>query len=163
MRWSKTRQLLEERLCKSLQGRVRYFTTRYRHAHDGQGRVCILVDGRERLNMPFIVEMEISMEAHRRHAFSEKSLRETFDEVESDFAYQGRFVPGEFGFAVEDYLQHSIDESLRSENPLVRMLAILDGRVGKRRLQKERETLWRQPEWLRYFYRLRLESENHTQ
>lgn len=162
MRWSKLCQILECRLCKSLQGRVRYFATRYCHAHDGQGRVCVLVDGKERLNLPFSVEVEKSTEAHRRCAHTEKSFREIFCEVEKDFAYEGRFEPGDFQEALVEYLQSSIGESLRSPNPLVRMFAIMDGRVGKRRLQVERETLWQQPEWLQFFYCLRLESGRDT-
>lgn len=33
-----------------------------------------------------------------------------------------------------DYLNYSIDEALRSERPVVRALAMLDKRLGKRRL-----------------------------
>ena len=52
--WAKTRKILEQDLlCNSLRGRVRYFATRYRNAHDGIGRVCVLVDEKEVINMPF--------------------------------------------------------------------------------------------------------------
>jgi len=36
---------------------------------------------------------------------------------------------------------------------------ILDRRTGKRTLEKLKPTVDEQPEWLRYFYQLRLESE----
>ena len=50
--------------------------------------------------------------------------------------------------------------SVTSEDPLVRLLAILDKRVGKRKLQKLIPTISSQPEWLREFYYIRMESEN---
>ena len=40
------------------------------------------------------------------------------------------------------------------------MFAILDRRVGKRTLEKLKDTLDEQPEWLKQFYILRIEAEN---
>lgn len=42
------------------------------------------------------------------------------------------------------------------------MLAILDRRVGKRRLEKIAEIIHEQPEWLQPIYRLRLDAEGKT-
>lgn len=39
------------------------------------------------------------------------------------------------------------------------MFAILDRRIGKRTLSDIKDSLDNQPEWLKIFYRLRLESE----
>lgn len=40
------------------------------------------------------------------------------------------------------------------------MLAILDRRVGKRRLIAMRERIKDEPEWIQKFYRLRMNAEN---
>ena len=61
--------------------------------------------------------------------------------------------------ALTAYRQQGVQTSLNGENPLVRMFAILDRRVGRRTLERERARLEEQPEWLRPFYRLRLEAE----
>ena len=46
--WSDIRKTHEQdRLAPSLRGRVQYFITRYREAHDDHGRVAIRVDGKE--------------------------------------------------------------------------------------------------------------------
>ncbi len=158
--WSKIRKILEEDfLCDSLKGRVRYFNTRYRHAHDGTGRICILVDGVEKLSMPLETEYKISAEVNKRKN-DFKSLHDWYEEVTEEFKENGIFQPFDFGHAIETYFLMGIEKSLLSEDYLVRLLTILDRRVGKRTLEKIKPTLNELPEWLRYFYLLRLDSEH---
>ena len=66
----------------------------------------------------------------------------------------------EFAEALCIYRKLNINESIISPNPIVRMFAVLDRRVGKRTLEKIKHDIQNQPKWLRYFYRLRLDSEN---
>ena len=128
--WAEMRQLLEEeRLCPALRGRVRYFATRYRHAHDSAGRGCILVDGVERLNMTQETEVWLSAQAGRRQGEFE-SLCECYAALAEETAQQGRFTPWDFGRAAEEYCISPIGASLSSPQPLVRLLAVLDRRVG---------------------------------
>lgn len=42
---------------------------------------------------------------------------------------------------------------------MIRLLAVLDRRVGKRTLEKLKDERMKQPEWLRFFYDLRLKAE----
>ena len=43
-KWSKVKKMLEDDcLCETLKGRVKFFNTRYRSAHDRAGRICIPV------------------------------------------------------------------------------------------------------------------------
>lgn len=58
------------------------------------------------------------------------------------------------------YLHSDIHTSLKSDEPFLRILAVLDRRTGKRRLRMlaEQKTLFI-PEWERKFYRLRFEAE----
>lgn len=160
-RWSKTRQMLEEEyLCEALRGRVRYFATRYRHAHDGRGRVSVLVDGKEVLNMHFATEYQANAAAHARWDNTrEEPLQTAIEAVEQSFAEEGRFAPGDFGAAVENYLQSDIAAALASPDLLVRMLAMMDRRVGRRTLMRQMQLIALQPPWLQGFYRLRLEAE----
>ena len=158
--WGEVRKLLEQDLlCESLKGRVRYFSTRYRKAHDQGGRVCILVDGEEVLSMPFETEYEVHFEVEKRRAGNDKSKFELGKEVADEFHGRGTYDPFEFGLALDEFLSNQIRESLHSSNWLVRMLAVLDRRIGKRSLITIKGELYSLPEWLRYFYRLRLESE----
>jgi len=159
--WAEVRKILEQDLmCDALKGRVRYFATRYRKAHDGYGRVCILVDKKEILDMPFTVEDRGYAEvSKRKNAGSDKSYAELHKEVEKEYNEQGLYYPGDFGFALDEFLSNSISESLEAEDWLVRMLAIMDRRVGKRTLKKIKPSVADLPEWLQYFYHLRIQSE----
>ena len=55
----------------------------------------------------------------------------------------------------------SIQDALKSEDYIIKTLAILDKRVGKRTLQKikEAEKYKNYPEWARQFYELRLKEK----
>ena len=160
--WGKVRKILEHDLmCASLKGRVRYFATRYRKAHDGYGRVCVLVDDKEIINMPFPIEDKVYEEVHnRKKRGSDKSYSELHKEVKKEHNDKGLYYPGDFGCALDEFLSNRIFESLESDDWLVRMLAIMDRRVGKRTLEKIKSSIVNLPEWLQYFYHLRFQSEN---
>ncbi len=70
---------------------------------------------------------------------------------------KGGFDQFAFYAAFYAYQNNSIEESLLSLDPVVRLFAIMDKRVGKRRLQSLDITS--QPGWLQMFYRLRLEAD----
>ena len=158
--WAEVRKVLEQDLlCDSLKGRVRYFTTRYRKAHDGIGRVCILVDEKEIINMPFSIQDERYAETDKRRKDEpNKSGYEIHEKVYDDFAKKGLYYPGDFGTALDEFFSIDIQEALSSNNYLVRMLAIMDRRTGKRTLEKIKPTISALPAWLQFFYNLRLES-----
>lgn len=148
--WSKIRKILEEdRLCPALRDRVQYFMTRYHDAHDDYGRFCVRVDGKEyvcgsvyqvRFKLPPVPWTELR--------------------AKSDAA--GIYHVWEFGDAINAYLDDlSIEDALTSDDLLVRMLAVLDRRVGKRRLPTIAAAMKNEPEWLQFFYRLRLEAEGY--
>jgi len=70
------------------------------------------------------------------------------------------YTDDEFCGALEVYRNQDIQYSIYSHNPIVRMFAILDRRIGKRTLQNLKTSVQDQPEWLRQFYLLRLNAEN---
>ena len=66
----------------------------------------------------------------------------------------------DFCEALAEYRNQDIKNSIQSDNPIVRMFAILDRRIGKRTLKSLKDSLVEQPEWLKPFYLLRFEAEN---
>jgi N12 class adenine-specific DNA methylase len=64
----------------------------------------------------------------------------------------------DFLSAVLEFRNLSIQDALKSEDYIIKILAILDKRVGKRTLEKikEAEEYKKHPEWVRQFYELRL-------
>jgi hypothetical protein len=137
--WSGIRKRLEQDLlCDKLKDRVKYFITRYRESHDeARSRFAVLVDNKQIINVGGYGCYPISI-----------------DEIN-----QGKFTTYNFSEVLDFYLHNPIENSISSENGLIRLLAILDRRVGKRTLLKQLEKLSDQPDWLKPFYTLRLEAE----
>lgn len=162
--WSAMRKKLEtENICDSLKGRVTYFATRYRKSHDEMGRVAVLLDGKEVLQSSWFEWAKKSHEIYEAtRGPHNKGL--THDEYwkKVDIETHNQYGFDQFCFynAYYEYANQSIENSLNADDPIIRLFAILDRRVGKRTLEKLKPTLDSLPKWLRYFYDLRIESEN---
>lgn len=72
------------------------------------------------------------------------------------------YTDEEFCEALEIYRNQPIADSICAANPIVRMFALLDRRVGKRRLLTLQDALCKDPAWLTRFYALRIEAEKIT-
>lgn len=154
MRWSKVKQLIEDRFAEPVKGRVSLFSTRYHGAHDSEGRASIRIDGKEVLNMScYIVQRE-------------RSYKQQVDPTQPGVAFRDLDVTSENIFAGESlrqlaaYLDLSVVEILSSENPIIRALGMLDARVGKRKLLQI--DVSQETELVRRLWQLRCESEELT-
>lgn len=144
IRWSKLRAELEDRITPSLRGRVALHQARYRHSREEVGRVWLELDGRELISFD-----TTSYIAKRSRLASElEDVRPTgpdadgagtsqnVDEAAKDALRRaGEYDDYSALVDLESYLSLSIDDALRSPSPLLRALAVIDRRVGKRRLQ----------------------------
>lgn len=166
--WSGMRKYLEQNmLAEELRGRIRYGCTRYVgmencHIFD----VCI--DGKqvkrfswETVNTYFI-----------NSGYTKNSNPSGIGEYWAEFwtlldkyplNNRTEYTDEEFCEALEIYRNEDIQESVNSHNPIVRMFAILDRRLGRRTLTKISDTISEQPKWLQPFYILRLDSLNIKQ
>ena len=162
--WSRTKKQLEELTCTALKSRVKFFVTQYRKSHDQHGRACIVVDGKEVFDMcdlkynVKIWDKEIELEENpemRRH----KESYSTFWEADKIIREQGVFNEDHFFNAVIQYLNSPIENSLKSENMIVLILALLERRGGKRTLNSLNVQIKKQHTIVQYFYKLRCEAE----
>ncbi len=152
--------LEQEMLAESLRGRIRYGCTSY-VGMDGCHIFEVCVDGKwvkrfsmETLNSYFI-DNGYKQNKNSGGYWSEYwSLKDKYP-----LSSRTEYTDEEFCHALEKYRNQDIFESISSENPIVRMFAILDRRIGKRTLIKEKEGLVEQPEWLQTFYELRFCAE----
>ncbi len=145
--WSGIRKKLEQNyLADCLRGRIQYFVTRYREAHDGVGRACIRLDGKEILQ--------------GCHFHTERYWTNVMDDHALDL---GAFDEGDFYAAFQQFNNQSIEKSLNSENLIVRIFAVLDRRVGKRTLLKLEESIQNEPVNFQTFYAIRMEAEGLLQ
>ncbi len=163
--WSKTNQKLQNFLCDSLKGRVRYFITSYRKAHDQTGRGAIIVDGKEVLNACFlnkqVKDYYRSQEISKNPSYIPKYNSELSNLWEAqDMLYkEGLRGDCDFTLAVKSILTKSIDECINSEDYLTRIFAIVDRRMGKKRLLKTKSNYDDMHELEQFFYDLRCEAE----
>ncbi|MDR2090140.1 MAG: hypothetical protein LBP62_00545 [Clostridiales bacterium] len=161
-RWSKIKKHLESSLCDRLKGRVTYFATSYRGAHDGQGRVAILVDKKEIINAPFSTWNGdcFSEYAEWENSTSEdKGTREDIiKRIDDRLARNGIFEPVVFADAYDEFCTCPITECLSSDNYITRIIAVIDKRTGRQTLEKMKDSMENEPAWFRYFYDLRVNA-----
>lgn len=162
--WSGMRKYLEkEMLASSLKGKVRYNCTTY----VGMDACSIFeVYINDELKKQFSWETVNSYFIKKGFSknqppFGAGDYWDGFWELMDQYPLTNRteYSDNEFCEVLEEYRNQEIKLSLQSKNPIVRMFAILDRRVGKRTLQKLKSTIENQPDWLKEFYELRIKSE----
>lgn len=157
--WSGLNRQLQATLCDALKGRVSYFLTRYHTVHDAYGRAAIRLDGRELVVFSWVETYRQERDLAARYApDGGKSWHELATELKPRWDLGGTYSEMDFLDAALRFRKMRIRDALESENCIIRILAILDRRVGKRTLAKLRARGEYEccPDWVRQFYRLRL-------
>ena len=163
MSWSGIRKRLEQEfLAESLRGRIQYYAVSYSKCSDHEGRAAVRFDGREILKGNYF-DYEKTAYLHERELQKEApelSRSERWKTARQATLRDGCFDQRDFYSAFREFETQSVEDSLDSENAIVRMFAILDRRVGKRRLKALAERIPDEPEWLQRFYLIRFEAED---
>ncbi len=155
--------MLNERLCPELRGRVSYFLTRYHDVHNVYGRAAVRLDGKELVCFSWIEQY------YQERAIAEALCQQPESEYEqvrqalkSEWNKNCTYCEMDFLDAVLRFRSMTIQEALRSDNAIVRALAILDRRVGSRTLRRigAEKAFENEPEWVRQFYELRLNNSS---
>lgn len=136
MRWSKLNQIAQLKLAPSLAGRVRLETTHYRHAHDQEGRWGVVIDGEQVYGLGCIVADRESSEDFTRLREQGYSIAEANRLCREHAIANARHDQYQFHRSVWDYTQMSINDALDSRDAVIRALAYMDARTGKRRLRQ---------------------------
>ncbi len=145
--WKGMKKYLErDMLCLSLRGRVSYHFELYPRFSRHCGCFRVALDGKTVKKFGYY------------HAGGKMDWVEGCPDV-IPMENRDEYTDWEFSEALKAYRNQPIAESLASPNPMVRLFAIVDRRVGKRTLQQLADTVENQPEWLRKFYRARLEAD----
>lgn len=162
--WSGMRKYLEQdMLAESLHGRIRYGSTTY-VGMDGCHIFEVCIDN--------VQVKRFSLETVNTY-FIDKGYKQDSNSSGivgywEDFwkllekhpmGQRSEYTDDEFCEALEIYRNQDIQSSICSSNPLVRMFAVLDRRIGKRTLEKIKDEVELLPEWVKQFYQLRCEAE----
>ena len=155
--WSALNRQLVDRLCLDLRDRVTYFLTRYHTVHNAYGRAAIRLDGRELICFSWPAMYRQEGDLHRlwqetgRWDREDLALREVWNR-------EAVYCEMDFLNAAAAFLDLPIAAALTSDNYIIRILAILDRRTGRRTLRKIREQPPSLPPWVQQFYELRLQA-----
>lgn len=186
MSWSKLKQNLESFLSPALQGRVEYRPTGYRYSPDKAGLCYIAVDKKNVFNMSdkttrikwYQTEQEIKNDAAIQIPISAEEIeairKESNGTIPEDrlqviarsrkltelskeiLAAQSNLSKSNFTVVATKFLATPLDESLEGKDILLNILALMDRRLGKKRLLNMSEKLKLKHPIVQYFYELRV-------
>ena len=158
-RWSGIRYKLEkEYLAESLQGHIQYFATSYSKSPDHEGRAAILYDGKEIVSGCYWNNW-MKAEQFPKDETYECRIKLEMAYMDDTALQLGVFDQRSFYQAFAEFDNQSIDDSLKSSNLIVRIFALLDRRVGKRRLKAMQENISNEPITFQKFYSIRMKEE----
>ena len=157
--WRGIRKKLEsEYLAASLKGDISYFATSSRRSPDHEGRAAIRYDGKEVIKGGYYQNWT-KAESFPKDEKYERRMREEFAYMDDTAIKLGVFDQTCFYRAFDEFDNQSIEKSLCSENLLVRIFAVLDRRVGKRKLISMKENIENEPDTFKEFFAIRMNAE----
>lgn len=163
--WSGMRKYLEnDILAESLQGRIRYGCTTY-VGMDNCKIFEVCIDGKQVKRFSWETVNSYFINNNMKTNSNPIGKTEYWDEFhqlldDSSLTSRTEYTDQEFCDALKQYRNQNVQTSIVSDNPLVRMFALLDRRIGKRTLLNIKNSIPNQPQWLKQFYELRLNAEN---
>jgi hypothetical protein len=184
MSWSKLKQQLESFLSPALVGRVEYRATSYRYALDKSGSCYLSVDKKNVLNMSDTTtpirwyqteqeikndpNIEIPVDSEEIEAIRKESKGIPEDRLQviarsrkisvlakELLSAQSSLSKSNFTVAATTFLSRPIEESLESQDILLNILALIDRRVGKKRILNMSEKIKLKHPAVQYFYEIR--------
>ena len=157
--WSGIRKRMEsEYLAESLKGHISYFATSYSRSPDHEGRAAIRYDGKEIIKGCYYYNWT-KADLFPKDEKYEKRMKEEFAFMDDTAIKLGVFDQTCFYEAFKEFDNQSIEKSLYSENLLVRIFAVLDRRVGKRKLISMKETIENEDDTFKEFFTIRMNAE----
>lgn len=177
--WSKTKKALYERMAPSLRGRVVYEVQNYVNLYhsfitaDACMQFMIIVDREQICTIAGAGAFSYDWDLYKKvldelHLTSNMVVYWNTDpdrvnEYRVDnrmFYYTGLMLFSKIMPRIHTYLNCAdIEQCLSKEDYLLYLFAILDRRVGKRRIKEIYQGIDSEPEWIRKFILLRAEAE----
>ncbi|MEQ8155868.1 MAG: hypothetical protein ABRQ25_13435 [Clostridiaceae bacterium] len=185
MIWSKTKQQLESFLSPALAGRVEYRATGYRYKADKKGQCYLMADKKEVFNMSdattgikwYQTEQEIKSDPDISIPVSGEDIetvrkamngnvpeerlaviarsRKIADYAKEMIEAQAALSKSDFNSAANSFLSLPIEECLDSRDILLNVFALVDRRIGKKRILAMENKIKLKHPIVQYFYELR--------
>ena len=147
MRWSKLRASVRALICPELRQRIDFHVTQYRVGTSSKSGL-VTIDRKRVLALSYFRFCR-----HGDGWFASGESETKWSPKQRDEIHP----PQQLGDAMRAYLDMPIKAALRSSNPFIRSLAIIDRRVGKRTLE-ELKIGDDEHSLVKKFYRLRMST-----
>jgi len=186
MNWNKLRKQLDTFVCDELQKQVSFSQSGYRYTSDKKSQAYILIEKKEVFNMKknaFDIKWFTS-EAEAKKSLEDiyvaqsylDTVKENHPNVPDDriiviarnnlaslyaktiYQAQVNLLKSDFQQLANDYLSTSLNKCLESDDIILNVLALLDRRIGKNKLNKLEYKMKLKHPIVQYFYRLRKEA-----
>jgi hypothetical protein len=185
MIWSKMKQQLESFISPALLGRVEYRASSYKYRADKAGQSYITVDKKDVFNMSdattnikwYKTEQEIKNDPDIKIPISQEDIetvrkdmkgnvpeerlaviardRKIADYAKEMLAAQASLSKSDFNATANIFLSLSIEECLESKDILLNVFALVDRRLGKKRILSLEDKMKLKHPIVQYFYGLR--------
>ena len=163
MIWSKIKKNIENKFSEKINKKIQIYITSYGTAYDISdifNRGWITVDGKEVVNFSTPDSFYLNGNDYHNATPTICSVSKKIKYIERNpntLSEKREFSKYDLSHCCYAYLDLNIEEALNHKSPIINMLAVLDKRLGKRRLIKLNEI--EQHPLVRYFLNLRLKSE----
>lgn len=188
MNWNKLKQQLESFLSPSLHDKVTYLASGYRYSPDKKFQCYMAVEKNEVFNTKNVStgvlwyqnEQEVKSDEELNINVTKEDLEKVIKSSNGKipverlqgiarghkltqcskdiFKAQNQLMKTDFQKTAVTYLSDSIENNLKSEDILINIFALVDRRVGKKRLATMRSEMMMKHPIVRYFYKLRCNS-----
>jgi hypothetical protein len=160
MRWTQLRKQLQDRFATSVTASVDLNQTRYRHSHDQEGEFWISVRGSRIFSagsLSYLCSLgALAANSQQDGASPAQAYEQAWPVMESS----GLMLLEQVNKELFGSLSQTVDEMLKHCNPVIRALALVDTRYGKRRLARF-DPATEHP-LVQRLYRLRCDAEGIT-
>lgn len=164
MSWSLMKRRLEEEfLAEKLRGRIRYYCPGCDECSDEAS--VVRFDGRELLlgehfRYDRLAVIDLTRAIYGAGGLTRLEVLKVLNKAMLSALENGVLDSQVVLFTAHKVINSPIEASLYGDNPLARMYAVFDRRVGKRRLKRLVGKINEEPEWLQQFYLIRLQTED---
>lgn len=134
MRWSQLKKQLQGRIARSVVASVDLNQTRYRHSHDEEGEFWISFHGSRIFSTGSLSYLSSLAALTAKNRADGSTPAQAYELAWPVMDASGLFLLEQMNKDLFCSLSLTVEEMLDHNNPVVRALAIIDARYGKRRL-----------------------------
>lgn len=134
MRWSQLKKQLQNRFAKSIEASIDLHQTRYRHSHDEEGEFWITLHGSRIFSSGSLSYLGLLGDLTATNRADGSTPAQAYELAWPVMDSSGLFLLERMNKDLFRSLNMTVEEMSQHTNPIIRALAVIDARYGKRRL-----------------------------